>query len=121
MSLTPLTSGAVVGGPAAGSHTCGLPIESAGSRLPQAKIFPEGSRLMCSGTISQLTTGPHEPVDSSLDRGPIAIAVEVTVADPAANSMLFDPCPRIPRSPKAALPLAPVVAVVLPSRLPLPH
>src|SRR3954462_9246918 len=91
MSLTPLTSGAVVGGPAAGSHTCGRPIVSAGSRLPQAKIFPEGSRLICSGTISQLTTGPHEPLDASVGSGAIEIAVDVTVAAPAANSILFEP------------------------------
>ena len=45
-----------------GSQTRGMPMVSATSRLPQAKIFPLGNRVICSGTMSQLTTGPHLPV-----------------------------------------------------------
>ena len=43
----------------AGSQIRGMPMVSATSVLPQAKIFPLGRRLMCSGTMSQSTTGPH--------------------------------------------------------------
>ena len=53
----------------AGSQIRGIPMVSATSVLPQAKIFPFGIRLMCSGTMSQSTTGPHLPDVASVGSG----------------------------------------------------
>src|SRR5689334_13807307 len=125
MSLTPLTCTAVVGGPAAGSQIRGIPMLSAAEkgswfRLPQAKILPFGNNVICSGTMSHCTTGPQAPVLASAGSGEMVIADEVTVADPAANWIVFEPGPRIPRSPKAASPFASVVALLVPSSVPPP-
>ena len=54
---------------------------------------------MCSGTMSQLTTGPHLPVVASGGSGETETGEEVTLAAPAVNSRVWDPEPLIPRSP----------------------
>jgi hypothetical protein len=58
------------------------------SLLPQAKIFPFGIRAMWSGTMSQLTTGPQEPVVAWDESADTSTGDDVTVADPAVNSMV---------------------------------
>src|SRR5690349_16838245 len=101
MSVTPLTSGAPSGSPAAGSQILGLPMLSAAeygwrSRLPQAKILPLGNNVIWRGTMSHWTIGPQEPWVASVGSAEIVIGVDATVAGPAANSIVFEPAPRIP-------------------------
>jgi hypothetical protein len=115
-------SRAPVGGPLAGSQSRGIPITvPPGSYLPHARILPVGSRCMCSGTMSQSTTGPHLPVVASVGSGERSTGAEVTVLVPAANWSTCAPVPLMPRSPNLATPDASVVAVVVPSSVPPPE
>ena len=103
-----------------GSQIRGIPIVSATSVLPQAKIFPVGSSVMWSGTMSQETTGPHLPEVASRGNGDSVTGEEVTLAAPAMNSSVWSPVPSMPRSPNFATPLLLVVAVRFPCSVPLP-
>ncbi len=77
------TSMAVVGGPAAGSQRRGLAIFAVpASYLPQAMIFPVGRRLMCRGTMSQLTGASHWPVVASGGSAPSVMVDDVAVTAP---------------------------------------
>ena len=118
------TSIALVGGPAAGSHRRGrvaiVPITPPSSYLPHPRAFPLGNRWMCSGTMSQATTGPHFPLvasDGSADR---VTGVAVTLVKPILNSRVCAPAPSMPRSPNFAKSWASVVDVVVPSNVPPP-
>ena len=113
---------ALVGGPLAGSQSRGIPITvPPGSNLPHASSLPLGRRCMCSGTMSQFTSGPHLPVVASAGSGERLTGAEVTLLVPAVNSSVCAPVPLMPRSPNFATPEASVVAVVVPSSVPPPE
>jgi hypothetical protein len=76
---------------------------------------------MCNGTMSQLTSGPHSPIVAPPGSGSTVTGDEVTDAVPELNSSVCSPVPAMPRSAKVAVPLASVVAVVVPSRVPPPE
>ena len=119
------TSLALVGGlPLAGSQSRGIvamePIAPPSSNLPQPITLPVGNRLMCSGTMSQLTTVPHFPVVASEGSAETSTGDEVTLLPPAVNCSVCDPVPLMPRSPNCATPEASDVAVKLPPSVPLP-
>ncbi len=71
-----------------------VPIAPPSSYLPQAMTLPVGSRLMCSGTMSQLTTGPHFPVVASGGSADTVTGDEVTLLAPAVNCRVCDPGAR---------------------------
>src|SRR4051794_30254346 len=105
---------AVVGNPAAGSHSLGLAIVPSSSCLPHARIFRVGSRVMWSGTMSQATGEPHLPVVASGGSGFRVTVLEVTPIEPVVNRIVWAPVPDTPRSVNWAEPLAWVVAVRVP-------
>src|SRR6185436_7455343 len=77
---------AALGGSDAGSQIRGIPIVSGRtSVLPQAMIFPFGIRLMCNGTMSQGTTGPHEPTVAEVESAEIVTLLDVALTEPALN------------------------------------
>src|SRR5689334_7128704 len=82
---------AVVGGPAAGSHSRGTePMVPeawlfSSSYLPQPMILPVGSKLMWSGTMSHGTTGPHWPVVAAGGSGATATGDATTVSEAVAK------------------------------------
>src|SRR5919107_402113 len=116
MSETTIGGNPTGGAPLDGSQIRGNPsVSPPMSLLPQAKILPLVISAMCKGTMSQLTTGPQAPVVASVGRADTATGDDVTVAGPAANSRVWEPAPRRPRSRKAATPLASDVAVAAPS------
>jgi hypothetical protein len=71
--------------------------------------------------MSQSTIGPQLPVAAAAGSGNRSTGEEVTVAMPDVNSITCSPVPLMPRSPKVAVPLASVVAVVVPSSVPPPE
>src|SRR5690349_3245989 len=111
---------AVLGGPAAGSHSRGIAIVPSSSNLPQASTFPVGNRLACSGTMAQSTLGSHLPVVASGGSALMLIEREVLETVPVVNRSVCAPGPAMPRSTKAAVPLVLVVAVTVPCRVPDP-
>ena len=120
MSLS-ATPTAELGDPVAGSQTRGVTIVVVpASHLPQARIFPVGSWLMCNGTMSQETGASHWPVVASTGRAFTVIVAEVMPAEPVLKRRVWAPVPAIPRSTNLATPLALVVAVSEPWRVPEP-
>src|SRR4051794_25693475 len=115
------TSMAVVGAPTVGSQSRGLAIMVVpDSYLPQARILPVGSRLMCSGTMLQGTGASHLPVDASVGRELSVTVEERALTLPVEYRSVWEPVPAIPRSTNLARPVDEVVAETLPCRLPEP-
>src|SRR5574338_1197477 len=112
---------AVVGGPAAGSHSRGSAIRWVpASNLPHAMIRPVGRRVICSGTMSHDTGASHRPVLASGGRALIVVVADVAEAVPVVNRRVWGPVPAMPRSPNLARPVDEVVAVSVPCSVPPP-
>ena len=76
---------------------------------------------MCSGTMSQVTSGPQLPVVAWAGSAERLTGAEVTLLEPVVNWSVCAPVPAMPRSPNFALPPASEVAVAVPSSVPPPE